>query len=477
MEAGGPLGVDLDEDGRAAATLDADGDGDLDLVVFSLQSLRLLRNEQPPGRHFARIRLRATKGEPHALGAVVSLTAGGRTQVERVRLVAGFHTQHSTEVHLGLGAATGIERLEVRWPSGTVQRFADLPVDRRLAVVEGRDRVEALEIPSWAADTRPAIAQRYSLDVPVLGLDGQGARLVDLVGTGRPALINFWGPNCAPCVRETPALVGLARRYRDQVRVVGVSVERHDPAEVRTFIGQHGVNYPVVLATDEALRAFFGPLGRALLPTTFLFDAKGRLRRVFRREVTAAEVSAFIDEAQRPTTPDDYWELALRLAQGAGKARAHQVMAAAVTAHPGDVVTWRRYAEVLLAANQGELALKAIDQALEVDPKAVGALADRAQILSISGQSQEGWTMAQKALRLEPGNARALTAAGVISWILGDRQGAQQYLTAALEVDPYYTPAQRSLARAQDPDEVPGLPGRGRAPGPPGGGQHHPHDH
>jgi hypothetical protein len=136
VEAGHGLGLALDHDGRAVAPIDVDGDGDLDLAVLSLQGLQLLENTTA-ARSWVRFRLTATASESHALGAEVTIEAGGRKQLERVRLTAGFQTQVSRDVHFGLADADQVDRLEVRWPGGKVEALTGLPVDRLLRIRQG----------------------------------------------------------------------------------------------------------------------------------------------------------------------------------------------------------------------------------------------------------------------------------------------------------------------------------------------------
>ena len=72
------LGLDFIDDGRAFVPVDVDGDGDLDLPMASLQRFRLMENVLPRAdRHFARLRLKATRSQHHALGADRQLFAVG----------------------------------------------------------------------------------------------------------------------------------------------------------------------------------------------------------------------------------------------------------------------------------------------------------------------------------------------------------------------------------------------------------------
>ena len=64
--------------------------------------------------------------------------AGGRTQVREVNPFGSYQSQSSYRVHFGLGDAGQVERLEIRWPSGTTETLTDLAARRFLTVAEGR---------------------------------------------------------------------------------------------------------------------------------------------------------------------------------------------------------------------------------------------------------------------------------------------------------------------------------------------------
>jgi hypothetical protein len=115
--------------GLAAGDLDNDGRPDL-LIVSDGQPLAYLHNQGPAG-HFVTVQL---EGSPpgsnrDAVGARVMLTAGGRRQVAQ-RLGGGsFLSAGDHRLHFGLGASTRVQVIEVRWPSGHVDRYTDLAAD------------------------------------------------------------------------------------------------------------------------------------------------------------------------------------------------------------------------------------------------------------------------------------------------------------------------------------------------------------
>lgn len=95
---------------------------------------------------------------------------------------------------------------------------------------------------------------------------------------GQVVVLNFWATWCAPCIEETPSLVEMAQKVKDQgVTVVGVSIDV-DGNAYHSFIKQHGVDFLTVRDPDQKAPSLYGTTG---WPETFIIDRQGVLRRKF----------------------------------------------------------------------------------------------------------------------------------------------------------------------------------------------------
>lgn len=117
--------------GRGAAVIDFDNDGRQDLLLTQLAGRTiLLHNRTPAGRHWIAFRLTPRTGNRSGYGALLSLTAGGRTRTAEALCPTGFLLQGDPRVHFGLGAATAVERVAIRWPDGSRSELQNPAVDR-----------------------------------------------------------------------------------------------------------------------------------------------------------------------------------------------------------------------------------------------------------------------------------------------------------------------------------------------------------
>jgi hypothetical protein len=125
--------------GRGAAFGDIDNDGDVDVVVNNVhEAPNLYRLDSPPGRAWTLLKLVGTRSNRSAIGARVRITAGGATLVREVQGGGSYYAQNDFRVHAGLGDATRIDRVNVRWPNGAEEVWRDVAVRKPVTLVEGK---------------------------------------------------------------------------------------------------------------------------------------------------------------------------------------------------------------------------------------------------------------------------------------------------------------------------------------------------
>jgi hypothetical protein len=131
--------------GRGLAVGDLDGDGRLDLVINNLDAKPVvLRNVAATNSHWLGLRLigDVTKKSPRdAIGSVAYVTTGAVRQRQDVLSGAVFCSQNDMTLHFGLGAATKIDKLEIKWPDGSVESV-DVPgVDKVITLTQGKGKL------------------------------------------------------------------------------------------------------------------------------------------------------------------------------------------------------------------------------------------------------------------------------------------------------------------------------------------------
>jgi len=133
--------------GRGLAEGDLFDDGNLDFVIENLDGTpTVLRNPGIPGNHWVSFELAGTKSNRLAIGGLVTIKAGGTTQIDEVRSGGSYLSQNDLRVHFGLAKATKVDSVEVRWPSGHIDQLSGLSADKFYSVLEGKGVVSHHEI-------------------------------------------------------------------------------------------------------------------------------------------------------------------------------------------------------------------------------------------------------------------------------------------------------------------------------------------
>ena len=340
-------GFDFPDDGRAVARTDWDHDGDLDFWVVNRNGpqVRFLRNDVPGGNHHLSIRLVGTDCNRDAIGARVELVLEGSSEhklVKTVRAGDGFLAQSSKWVHFGLGEATSIERLEVRWPGGDVERIRGVEVDGRYRIEQGRGeaetwpqakrsvQLEPAELTPPASDEQLRAVSTGRLPVPAIGYETFDGRRLPIVGpTGAtsgkaPTLVVLWASWCRPCLLELREMASRSEEiHGSSLEVVLLSVDLLDKsssvtrARLQGIVDKLELPFASGLASEQAIEKLQTVHDRLFdlhrpfpVPTSFLIDARGELVVLYRGRVSVdqlvrdvAKLAKKTDDRRREPTP------------------------------------------------------------------------------------------------------------------------------------------------------------------------------
>lgn len=134
------VGGDLNLDSRSVAYADFFGTGSLDLIVANQhQPAKIYRNHPKPEHNWIGFQLQGTKSNRSAIGATVILHRGDSITRTFVSGGDAFSSQSQRAVHFGLGDRTDVDKVEIRWPSGTVQFVDGLELNQYHKITEASE--------------------------------------------------------------------------------------------------------------------------------------------------------------------------------------------------------------------------------------------------------------------------------------------------------------------------------------------------
>jgi hypothetical protein len=129
--------------GRGCAFGDFNNDGCVDIVTNNQGSTpALIRCDTTNQNRWITIKLVGVKSNRSAIGARLRCVAGDLKQIDEVRSGGSYLSQNDLRVHFGLGKARKVDLLEVRWPSGQVDRLRDIPPDQFITLREGGELIK-----------------------------------------------------------------------------------------------------------------------------------------------------------------------------------------------------------------------------------------------------------------------------------------------------------------------------------------------
>jgi hypothetical protein len=120
-------------------------------VSASTDRHALLRNDVGAGRHWLQVELVGTKSNRDAVGARITIRNKGKLQMREIALGDGYGSENSLRQHFGLGEATSVDEISVKWPaSKMVQTFQNVAGNRIIQITEGSSQIVEKNYPKVA---------------------------------------------------------------------------------------------------------------------------------------------------------------------------------------------------------------------------------------------------------------------------------------------------------------------------------------
>ena len=143
-----------------------------------------------------------------------------------------------------------------------------------------------------------------ALDVPLTGIDGKQHKVSQYIGQGKWVVLNIWGTRCPPCREEMPELVRFHDENNDAgAMILGIAVDfpsygYADRDEVSQFADDYLIDFPLLLS-DASITKKLGLGYLEGLPSTFIFNPKGKVVGKQVGAVTQKMLEAYIDGLKR----------------------------------------------------------------------------------------------------------------------------------------------------------------------------------
>lgn len=462
----GAIGLDFLEDGRSFAIADFDNDGRQEVFLKNRNGpqLRILKNvieELPPSIAF---RLRGTKSNRDAIGAAVTIETDAGRQTRMLQAGSGFLSQHSKEVFFGLGKAKVAVRASIRWPSGAVQEFRDLPANHRVWVTEGSEEIRKEPFASQTShtlrsqpdhakpqepDLLPTTAETWLLapvDAPDFSLPDLAGQIHTLSSLrGKPLLLNFWVQKSELCLEALSTFNRLHARWNVQgLQLLTINVDDAvDTKTLRAWASDRRLAFPILGGSDD-VAAIYDILYRYLfdrhrdmpLPTSFLINEQGEIVKVYQGAVSSEQ----IDQDFRS------------IPKNAGDRLARALPFPGVT----DTVEFGRnylsYGSVFFQRGYLDQAEVSFRTALRDDPSSAEALYGIGSVCLNQQRNAEAREMFARAVKLSATYPDTLPNAWNNLGILATREGrmdeAVEYFQKALQLSPDHLIALDNLGSA-----------------------------
>jgi len=480
-EVSGVVGLDFLDDSRSFALADIDNDGRLEIILKNRTApqLRILHNAMKDLGASIAFRLRGTKSNRDAIGAAVTVEAGGRRQTKFLQAGSGFLSQHTKELFFGLGKAADPVRATIRWPGGMTQVFEKLPVNHRVEMREGLEtflaKPFAVSPPSYATGPEPQKAEPlprsaetwlvqpiHAPDFALPNLAGDTIRLSSF--RGHVVLLHFWTTTAPGCLAELRLLESnLGKFSAHDLRLLCINVDDpQDAGAVRLFAMQQGISAPILLASQEVAgvynilyRFLFDRRRDLALPTSFLLEREGMIVKVFQGPL---DPNHLVDDIRTmPDTPAGFVEKALpikgtlyqkellqrnnvtygvALFQRGYFEQAAASFKLAIANKSDDPVAYYNLGTLYLQRRDLDRSRQYLRQAVKLRPGYAEAWNNLGMVAAEQGQEDEAVKDFQQCLLLKPTYVTALINLGNLYRRKGSFHEAKELLERAVEAAP-----------------------------------------
>jgi cytochrome c biogenesis protein CcmG/thiol:disulfide interchange protein DsbE len=158
--------------------------------------------------------------------------------------------------------------------------------------VKTKEQTAKPSVGEVSADSGYESAPSFTLQ----NINGESVSLSDF--SGKVVILDFWATWCPPCKKEIPHFIELYEQYKDKgCAIVGIALDREGIDIVKPFVQKNAINYPVLLPDGRVAQAYGGINS---IPTTFVIDSAGKIRRKYvgyrDKSVFEADIKEFLPE-------------------------------------------------------------------------------------------------------------------------------------------------------------------------------------
>src|SRR5579885_2362567 len=354
---------------RGCAFGDFDNDGDVDiLIVNHNEPPSLLRNDVTGTDHWIKIKLHGVKSNRSAIGGRVTVRYAGKMQVREVLAQSSYLSANDTRLHFGVGAAYTVA-IEVRWPLGSIEKFANVPVDRLIHITEGAGitRTEPFRNVNRTPTVREGALRAMRFAIALI--------CCCLISAQQPA------PDIAhlsQIVKENPtneqARVELAGALADSNRRDEAITQFQEALRLKPNDPDAHSGLGIVLLETGDVAGATEHLDRALKLYGHIPDAAYTMyvrARIYTRQNDTKKAAALLTEAVtlRPDLAEAWSDLGLASKALMDDKGALQAFRRAAELNPSDAVAQYRLGDEYLRQNQPRLAAECLEKAYRLNPQ------------------------------------------------------------------------------------------------------------